>query len=79
MRKILMIGDQYQVRTDSLSFVYQGDDAVFEWSNDHLILHPGTQIFLSEIDNAAFLERDGAILMQYARGEKHYERILVHE
>jgi len=79
LRKILMIGDEYQIRTDCLQFEYQGADSEISLVNRHLILQPGTQIFLSEIDNAAFLERDGVIMMQYARGERHYERALVHE
>lgn len=79
LRKIMMIGDEYQIRTDCLQFEYQGEDSEISLVNRHLILQPGTQIFLSEIDNAAFLERDGVIMMQYARGERHYERALVHE
>ena len=44
--------------------------------NDHLIIQPGTQIVLADIDKAVFRAEGGVVILSYERKEKQYEAAL---
>ena len=44
--------------------------------NDHLIIQPGTQIVLADIDRAGFRTEEGVVILSYTREEKQYEAAL---
>ena len=77
LRKILLISYDIEVSPQVLSFRYQARDMRLSLVNRRLIIQPGTQIFLSEIDGASFLEKDGMIEVIYSRGEQEYEKVLI--
>ncbi|MBR2811098.1 MAG: hypothetical protein IKD69_06940 [Solobacterium sp.] len=77
LRKILLISYDIEVSPQMLSFRYQARDMRLSLVNRRLIIQPGTQIFLSEIDGASFLEKDGMIEVIYSRGEQEYEKVLI--
>ena len=65
-----MIGDDYECLGGMIHFRYQGEPCEFAFMNRHLILKPGTQIFLSDIDEASFYMNGNIVYLQYRRGER---------
>ena len=77
LRRILVIGYNFKNRGNQLEFTYQGKEVVLSYKNNHLLLSPGTQIFLSEIDSCIFEEEGKLLKCIYERKEKIYEKVLV--
>jgi len=74
LRKILMLSYDLDNNGDSLSFIYKGDNYELYQTNNKLILKPGTQIILNDIDNAEFTNKNGCIYLIYETNGKTYER-----
>jgi hypothetical protein len=79
MKKILILSEHYDCSAGTLLFEYQGDPAQMVFMNRHLIMKPGTQIFLSDLDEAVFFERNEMIYLSYRRNETEMTRCLIHE
>lgn len=60
----------------TLNFRYKGDNYSLLLINNKLILKPGTQIYLMDIDDLYFTDEGGFIYINYERGNKKYKRIL---
>ena len=76
LRRILMLSYNVSCRSDEIDFVYQQQPRCVSLVNDHLVLSPGTQIFMTEIDHVTFLEEGKFIYIVYMRNQKEYEKIL---
>ncbi len=76
MRQILMIS--YDISTDGnvLYFEYQNRQCRLLQVNDHLIIQPGTQIILADIDTCCFTMAGQAVILQYERDGKTYHAAL---
>jgi hypothetical protein len=79
LRRIGMMAYDPSVASSSLTFTYRDKEWILHQVNDHLILQPGTQIFLSSIDSASFEERNGVIYIVYQRGNTIRHTPLMHE
>ena len=79
IQKILSLSYEREYSNNQLKFRYQGEEFVFYIYEDKLILKPGTQIFLSDIDNFNFLLKDGLLYLSYERENKYYEYIVAKE
>ncbi len=79
LRRILAVSEDADVSGHTMSFTYHCERNMLYETNGHLILTPGTQIFLSDIDSASF-RRDGhEIRIVYSRSGKEYVRVLTHD
>ena len=76
LREILLIAYDLEISYDRLSFVYQNDDFRLSLVNRKLILQPGTQIFLNDIDTLYFYENHDTVFLHYERQNKSYDTIL---
>ena len=76
LRRILLLSYDLKYTYDELSFTYQEKERHLMYRNDHLVMTPGTQIFLSAVDDAYFQFSDNAIYVCYQRGSKEYEKVL---
>ena len=76
LREILLIAYDMDVSSDRLSFLYQNDDFRLSLVNRKLILQPGTQIYLNDIDSLYFYEKNGCICIHYERKNKTYDKVL---
>lgn len=76
MRQILMIS--YDISTDgnTLYYEYQGREYSLHQVNAHLIIQPGTQIILADIDACRFETAGNAVILQYERNGKTYRAAL---
>ncbi|MCH4013024.1 MAG: hypothetical protein LKE64_01640 [Solobacterium sp.] len=79
LRRIGMMAYDPAVSSDTLSFSYKDQDWQLSMVNRRLILQPGTQIFLSEIDSASFTIENGVIYCVYEREGKTRSTPLMHE
>ena len=76
LREELLIAYDMEFQSQSLSFRCHNRDFVLSKVNDKLILHPGTQIFLADIDEMHFENRNGVIYVCYERNGKSNERVI---
>lgn len=76
LRKIYLISYEQDVEDYCLYFTYGDTDYHLSLVNNRLILQPGTQIFLEDIDSIFFYEEDNCIKLTYQRGNKMYEKII---
>lgn len=76
MRQILMIS--YDISTDGNTLFYEYQDQQYRLHqvNTHLIIQPGTQIILADIDDCRFYIAGNAVVLQYERNGKTYQAAL---
>ena len=67
LRRILNVSEEIQASGPQLTFCYHEEPQSLYVVNRHLILTPGTQIFLSEIDGAVFRNNGHETLITYTR------------
>ncbi|MEE8807317.1 MAG: hypothetical protein SOI44_02730 [Lactimicrobium sp.] len=67
LRRILMLSYDLECQGDTLTFQYQGRDCQLVLRNNRMILQPGTQIFLNEIENMYFSQEQEAVYVYYQR------------
>ncbi len=79
LRHILNCSENFITNGSLLQFEYHLEQYELVLSNRRLILHPGTQIFLSDIDQIVFSSRNNVIYMDYIRDTNIYSRSLCHE
>lgn len=79
LRESLLISYEMRFEEDRLSFRLHNRDFILSKVNDKLIMQPGTQIFLSRIDELHFEEKGGVIYVCYEREGRKYERVLACE
>lgn len=76
LRELLLITYDMDVSYDSLNFIYQNKNYSLSMVNNKLLLQPGTQIYLNDIDDLHFEIRGNAIYVMYQRKNKNYERAI---
>ena len=72
LRRILLIS--YDMETDGtcLYFEYQGRQCRLQQVNENLIIQPGTQIILADIDTCSFVTEGNTVNLSYERNGKTY-------
>ena len=73
LRRILIISDDFRT---ALYFVNQGRQMTLRLVNENLIIQPGTQIMLVDVDSVSFLEEGNLIRCIYERKGIFHERII---
>lgn len=79
LQRILIISDEYEIQENELAFMNQNRSMYLRKVNGNLIIQPGTQIILVDIDDVSFTEEGNLITCTYSRKGKEYERVLVPE
>lgn len=79
LREILLIAYDIENHYDSLSFIYKNKEFELSFINNKLILHPGTQIFLNDIDDGYFYYEDDCLNIYYEKKDKSYSRVISSE
>lgn len=79
MRRILMMSYQIDVTPDTLGYVYQMRDFSLSEVNGRLIIQPGTQLILADIETAWFEAENGIVYVYYERNGKLRRAPLVRE
>ncbi|MBR5341333.1 MAG: hypothetical protein IK151_05340 [Erysipelotrichaceae bacterium] len=76
LRETMLITYDLHYGYDCLSFTYRNKDFTLSMVNNKLLLQPGTQVYLGDIDDLHFEERNGCIYVCYERKNRKYERII---
>ena len=76
LRELLLYTYNLSYDSGNLYFRYQGSDRNLSLINDKLILQPGTQIYLSNLDYAEIVQENNCLYIEYERNSKHYKKVL---
>lgn len=76
LREIFLIAYNIKISDKEISFLYKDNEYVLSEINNKLVLHPGTQIFISDIDDLYFFERNNCVYVSYERNGEKYERVI---
>lgn len=76
LREQLLISYDMEVNSNELRFIYKNKNYTLSMVNEKLLLQPGTQIYLNDIDDINFEVMNGCIYINYQRDNKEYEKIL---
>ena len=79
LREQLLISYDLQFSKNILRFRYKNDDFRLSEVNGMLLLQPGTQIYLNDIDALHFERKNGCIYVVYERDRKEYEKVIASE
>ena len=79
LRENLLIAYDIDYDYNQLRFDYQNKMYLLSYINNKLILQPGTQIYLNNIDELHFETKDSIIYVCYERNNKRYERPIVRQ
>ena len=79
LREQMLIAYDMYVTSDQINFIYKNKDFKLSLVNGKLILQPGTQIYLADIDDLRFETRNGCVYVIYERNNKTYERVICQE
>lgn len=67
LRRIMLISYDIDNNYDSLNFIYHGKNFELSTINNRLVLQPGYQVFLNNIDYAEFTYDNGLLNITYGR------------
>ena len=76
LRESLLISYDLSFDEKTLSFILHNRQFRLSQVGDRLIMQPGTQIFLADVDELHFTKRNGVIYVCSERGEKNFERAI---
>ena len=75
LRRVILLAYDININEHELDFIYHGEDFSLRVVNKKLILQPGTQIYLNDINGASFYTKNGSIYISYmTKKGKEYER-----
>ena len=76
LREQLLISYDMNINSDELNFKYKNKNFKLSLVNRKLLLQPGSQMYLNDIDDLYFDVRNGCIYVCYERNNKQYERVI---
>ena len=76
LRELMLITYDLDITDRQLSFRYKNKTFTLSLVNNKLILQPGTQIYLNDIDDLYFDTKNNCIYVIYERNNNIYERVL---
>ena len=76
LRETLLIAYDMHISNNQLNFIYKNKNFKLSLVNNKLIMQPGTQIYLNDINNLSFKTKHGCIYVIYERDNKKYERVI---
>ena len=80
LRRVLFLAYDLKVCDNELEFIYHNDDYRLRLVNNRLILQPGTQIYLNDIEEVRFYTKNGSLYLAYRTDKgREYERNIAKE
>lgn len=77
LRRIMLISYDVENYGNSLEFLYHNDQYSLALINRRLVLQPGYQMFLDDIDYLDFVEEGNAILIRYGKNNQEFKAPIV--
>lgn len=72
LRRILLIAYDVNNNGNSLDFIYHNDSYSLSLINNRLVLSPGYQMFLDNVDYLEFINTGNSISIKYEKNNKEY-------
>lgn len=76
LRRYLAVAYEIELLPSSLTFQRQHEEMRLSVVNQNLIVQPGTQIFLMDIETAIFYLEGDSVMLRYVRDNQEYEVFL---
>lgn len=76
LREMMLISYDLEFGNRVLEFRYKNRDCSLSLINGKLIMQPGTQIFLAELEDLHFEEKNGVIYVCYQKKNGDRERVI---
>ena len=76
LRRYLAVAYDVELLPSSLTFQRQHEEMRLSVVNQNLIVQPGTQMFLMEIEAALFYLEGDSVMLRYVRDNQEYEVFL---
>ena len=73
LRRYLAVAYDVELLPSSLTFQRQQEEMRLSVVNQNLIVQPGTQIFLIDIETALFYLEGDSVMLRYVRNQQEYE------
>jgi len=72
----LALASDMEVNSDQISYYYKDECFMISLVNDKLIIQPGTNILLLNIDMIEFYQEEDQIILVYKRDNKEMRRVI---
>ena len=76
LRHYLAVAYDIELQLTMISFQRQHEEMRLRLVNQNLIIQPGTQIFLMDIESAMFYLENDSVILRYVRENQEYEVFL---
>ena len=76
LRHYLAVAYDIELQPTMISFQRQHEEMRLRLVNQNLIIQPGTQIFLMDIESAMFYLEKDSVILRYVRDNHEYEVFL---
>ena len=76
LRHYLAVAYDIELQPTMISFQRQHEEMRLRLVNQNLIIQPGTQIFLMDIESAMFHLENNSVILRYVRENQEYEVFL---
>ena len=76
LRHFLAVAYDIELQPTMISFQRQHEEMRLRLVNQNLIIQPGTQIFLIDIESAMFYLENDSVILRYVRENQEYEVFL---
>ena len=76
LRRYLAVAYEIELLPSSLTFQRQHEEMRLRLVNQNLIIQPGTQMFLMDIESAMFYLENDSVILRYVRDNHEYEVFL---
>ena len=73
LRRYLAVAYEIELLPSSLTFQRQHEEMRLSVVNQNLIVQPGTQMFLMDIEAALFYLEEDSVMLRYVRNHHEYE------
>ena len=73
LRRYLAVTYEIELLPSSLTFQRQHEEMRLSVVNQNLIVQPGTQMFLMDIEAALFYLEEDSVMLRYVRNHQEYE------
>lgn len=74
LKQILNLGSNIEISSDQIEYDYNENHFTVNLINDRLIIQPGTNILILDINSVEFIEDDLGLVIIYQREDQTYHR-----
>jgi len=76
LRETLLLAYEIEVNSQSINFIYQNKNYSLDLVNNSLVLSPGYQLYLYNVDELQFRIENECIYVLYERGKNKFKKII---